>query len=354
MRYSCHHGSPWAGRDGAAVVVATAGATCSTTILALERANASLTRDLEQCLEILRDARAYTDEVERVLAAVPAFALALQRHLQGMMLLQHGVFLENAAAQFRVWRNDREALLAAFEEEAQDAYVAYRCQVDDLVEQHENEVEEVHSEWRRTLEEMQAEAARLTQRISSVDEDAKEREARYALLKKAAGVIEQKRGSGGGRSRATQVMPVSVAVGCQTADVYMRTIAVQTMDDDLEQQQQEQRARSIPTSPLLPSEPETIENIQQHKQVVVEEENEPEPEPFSEVPVAFPGETPQESSVLRVALEQRKLDEMELRRLRLELQQLQEECTQEREAALTARVKCSVLESMLRKQSQEV
>ncbi|RNF13600.1 uncharacterized protein Tco025E_06148 [Trypanosoma conorhini] len=324
MKYVCSHGSPRASQNGVATSTRAATPTCSATILALQRANAALTQDLEQCLDILRGARAFTDEVERVIAAVPVFAAFMQRRMQALMLLQHGVFLENTAVLFQLWHKDREAMLDAFGREAHRAYDSYQCKVEGIVEQHEAELEEVQSEWRATLETVQEEVAELTRRLQSAEEDEK-REAGHALLKKAAALIERKRR--GGCHRATQTSQGASAVACQTTDVYRRPVAVQTIEEESQWRAEPKRA---------------------------DEEEEKEPEPLAAAPMTFPAGDPGMSAAPREDLRQQaKHDAVEIDMLRRELQQCRMAYAHEQEAAVTARANCAVLEDTLHAQVQE-
>lgn len=199
----------------------------SADLAGLQRANEALTKDLEECLDILCDARAFTDEVEKVLLTIPTFVEFMKRQLQGLMLLQHGVFLESAAAMFCAWHEDRESLIGAFSREARDACEDYQRNVENLVERHEAEVEELRIDWRREQESMRAEMAALTQQFElSRESEAMENKVKDALLKRAAALIEQRgRRSCDKSSRASLAV---VATACQTENVCCRSAASQT------------------------------------------------------------------------------------------------------------------------------
>ncbi|EKF38478.1 hypothetical protein MOQ_001313 [Trypanosoma cruzi marinkellei] len=327
MKYVCTHNSAGTSQSGLVVSARTTKPpTCSSTILTLQRKNAALTNDLEECLGILRDARAFTDEVEMMLAAVPEFLFSMQQHMQSLMLLQHGVFLGNATVIFQLWHRDREALLHAFEQQARDAYESYQCKNRRLVEQHEMELEETHSEWQRTLDSTQKEMAELTRRLKLAEED-EGLKVKHMLLKKAAAVIERKRC--GGCNKETQTSYGVTAVACQTTDVYRRSAAVQTTEGDLSWHQE----------PIRPK----------------EEAEEKEPEPFVIPPVAFPAEAPLKSPTPREEWrKERQRDAMELETLRLEFRNVQMDFAHEREAAMTARSNCALLEETIQLHLQEI
>ncbi|ESL08046.1 hypothetical protein TRSC58_04259 [Trypanosoma rangeli SC58] len=325
MKYLCGHSFLHASQDNVAASTRAKAPSCSATIVTLQSANAALTRDLEQCLDILRGARAFTDEVEKVVTAVPAFVASMQRHMQALMLLQHGVFLENATVLFRLWHRDRDALLEAFERGAHDAHESYRCEVESIVEQHEAELKEVHGEWRGMLEATRAELVELTRRLQSAEEY-EQKEARHTLLKKAAAVIE--RNQRGGCNSSTQTSQDTSAVACQTADVYRRSVAVQTTEEEHQWRVESKRSEK--------------------------DEEERGPEPHVSVPVAFLAEAPSMNTPREERGQQGEHNALELDVLRLELQQLCRDYAHEREATVTARANCAVLEDTLRAQFQEV
>ncbi|EKG06321.1 hypothetical protein TCSYLVIO_002579 [Trypanosoma cruzi] len=327
MKYVCTHGSAGTSQSGVAVSTRTTKPpTCSSTILTLQRKNAALTNDLEECLGIFRDARAFTDELEKKVAAVPEFLFSMQQHMQSLMLLQHGVFLGNATVLFQLWHRDREALLDAFERQANDAYESYQCKNRRLVEQHEAELEEAHGEWQRALESTQKEIVELKRRLklAEVDEGLK---VKHMLLKKAAAVIERK--CCGGCNKETQTSHSVTTAACQTADVYRRSAAVQTTEEELPWHQESRRPK--------------------------EEAEEKEPVPLVVPPVAFPAEAPLKSPAPREERrKERQCGAMELDTLRLELRNVQMDYAHEREAAMTARSNCTFLEETLQSQLQEI
>ncbi|RNE96424.1 hypothetical protein TraAM80_09804 [Trypanosoma rangeli] len=263
MKYLCSHSFLHASQDSIAASTRARTPTCSATILTLQCANAALTRDLEQCLDILRCARAFTDEVEKVVTAIPVFVASMQQHMQALMLLQHGVFLENATVLFQLWHRDHDSLLDAFEREAHDAHESYRCKVEGIVEQHEAELKEVHGGWRGKLDATRAELMELTRRLQSAEEYEK-REARHTLLKRAAAVIERNRR--GRRNNTTQTSQDTSAVACQTTDVYRRPVAVQTTEEEHQWHAESKKSKN--------------------------DEEEREPKPRVSVPVALFADTP--------------------------------------------------------------